>query len=216
LFLISHHNLPARTLARPRLTGLGCISIAIVLLAAIATPAVAQNSTVTEIYNSGIVSLGPDETLQLTIVNNNNVPDPALPPVPASAELCSIVAQFLDGSGTTLQKQEQTLQPGQNLSLSVSGQQTVQARVDVSPGTSSGFARAIADQCAVSTEILNTSSNEPVLFPGLRASRVPTSLQECKSQCSKDCSARCKKVAGCRSFCTDACKDDCESEFSGS
>src|SRR5271156_4077248 len=148
--------------------GCFCLSLAMVLSAArtsiAGTPSSDVSPSGTKIYTSGVLTLGADESLQLTIVNNSNVSDPALPPLSASEVSCTIVARFLDGNGNTLQQQQETLQPGQNFSLSVSGQQMVQAWVDVSPATSfRGFAGAIAaDQCVVSTEVLN-NSNVPVL-----------------------------------------------------
>jgi hypothetical protein len=152
---------------RGRVSGRWCLSLAVALIASSASSAGAQSVLFTEIYNSGVLNLGPDQTLQLTIVNNNNVSDPALPNLPASEEVCTVYAEFLDGNGNVLQKQQQTLPPGQNFSFSVNGPQTVQARVDITPGTSSGFASGIADQCVVSTEILNGSSSDAALFPPL-------------------------------------------------
>ena len=198
-----------------RRPGLWHLALMLASLAAIASPAYAQSSNFTEIYNSGLVTLGADETLQLTIVNNNNVADPALPNLSASAESCAFVAQFLDSSGNTLQKQQNTLQPGQNFSFSIGGHQTVQARINVSPGTASGFAAPIADQCAVSTEILNTSSNEPMLFPPVGRIRLGASLGQCKSQCKTDCRSRCGKNPACFDFCVEPCIDACVSDTFG-
>jgi hypothetical protein len=197
-----------------RRIGWSCFALAMVLSAAIASLAGAQSSTFgktyTKIYNSGVLSLGADESLQLTIVNNNNVSDPALLTLPASEESCTFVARFLDGNGNTLQEQQQTLQPGQNFSFSVSGQKTVQARVDVSPGTSSGFAGEIADQCVVSSEILN-SSNDPVLFPPpVNTLDLQVAPAACIDACRVDCRTACSRgdIQGC-SFCMDACIDRC-------
>ena len=215
MFSISQHNLFAETLARSRRTSFGVFSLAMFFLATIAVPARAQTSSFTEIYNSGVLTPGAGETLQLTIVNNNSVDDPALPSLSTSAESCTFIAQFLDGNGNTLQKQQQTLAPGQNFSFSITGHQTVQARVDLSPGTSSGLAGLIADQCVVSTEILNTSSNEPMLFPPVGRIRLGASLGQCKSQCKTDCRSRCGKNPACFDFCVEPCIDACVSDTFG-
>ena len=193
---------------RGRVSGWWCLSLALVLIASSASSAGAQSVLFTEIYNSGVLNLGPDQTLRLTIVNNNNVSDPALPNLPASEEACTVYAQFLDGNGNVLQKQQQTLQPGQNFSFSQSGQQTVQARVDVSPGTVSGFAAALADQCVVSTEILNTSSVDPLLFPPLSRGKIHPPRRDCNKSCDSDCDS-CKDVpANARVICK-VCSTSC-------
>ena len=199
-----------RTWLRHCITRCWHFSLAAVLFAAIASPAGAQTTNFTEIYNSGVLTLGADESLRLTIANNNNVSDPAVPTVPAGETSCIVLAQFLDGGGAVLQKEQQTLQPGQNFSLSVSGQQTVQARVDVSPGTSSGFARIIAAQCTVSNEIVNTESSDAARFPPLALSLVSGSPLQCRQQCRSDCSKRCQKTPGCFSLCLSPCQDECE------
>ena len=197
----------APALTRHPLSYWALVTLTILLGTVTAGPARAQTPGFTEIYNSGVLTLGPDQSLQLTIVNNNNVPDPALPDASAAVESCTVVAQFLDGNGNTLQKQQQqTLQPGQNLSLSQGGQSTIQARVDVSPGTASGFARAIADQCVVSDEILKTSSTDPVLFAPL----AKTHAQEGKKECISDCLKFCGEHRQIPTFlCLTTCKPNC-------
>jgi len=199
---------PNRNRIRRRGGGSWCLSMALALIAACASPVGAQSSNFTEIYNSGLLTLGPDETLQLNLVNNNNVSDPALPDLPPSRETCVYLAQFLDGTGNVLQKQQQTLQPGQNFSLSVSGQSPVQARVDLSPGTTSGFAPLVADQCVVSDAILKPPSNDPVLFPPLfrtlGAGVDPCSRAVCKSGCEPDCRTR-QCLEKCDAFCKRLC-----------
>ena len=187
------------------------LPLAMVFFAIVASPARAQTTTFTKIYNSGILTLGADESLQLTIVNNNNVADPALPDLPASEETCAYIAQFLDGNGNPLQKQQQTLQPGQNFSFSLSGPQTVQARVDITPGTSSGFAGGIADQCVVSTEILNGSSADAALFPPLFQSLAIPPLSRCEINCIRDCKIICSFGKKPADFCT-GCKKSCRSK----
>ena len=195
---------------RGRVNGWGCWSLALALIATFASSAGAQSVLLTEIYNSGVLNLGSNQTLQMTIVNNNNVSDPALPNLPASEEACTVYAQFLDGNGNVLQKQQQTLQPGQNFSISQSGQQTVQARVDVSPGTASGFAAALADQCVVSTEILNSSSAAD-LFAPLSRSTSPPPEKDCRRSCARDCAYLCKPIpTGVRRAC-EQCNQNCES-----
>ena len=183
-----------------------CWSLTLALLAYFASSASAQSVLFTEIYNSGVLTLGPDESLQLTIVNNNNVSDPALPTASTSVESCTVVAQFLDGNGNTLQKQQQTLQPGQSLALSQSGQSTIQARVDVSPGTASGFARAIADQCVVSDEILSTSSPDAVVMAPLTQTRTKEDKKTCVSDCAKFCRDN-PEIP--RYLCLTTCKPNC-------
>ena len=197
---------------RARLKGLRRSSIAIALLVGMASPARAQSPGFTEIYNSGLLTLGSDETLKVTIVNNNNVDDPAVPALTASAEACTFVAQLLDANASPLQKQQQTLQPGQNFSFSINGPQTVQARVDISPGTSSGFADLIAGQCVVSDEILNTASNDAVRVPPLSTSQVKEGELHCISGCGLDCSFRCRATKPhnpCIKACVEACGGRC-------
>jgi len=203
LFSISQHNLFAETLARSRRTSFGVFSLAMFFLATIAVPARAQTSSFTEIYNSGVLTPGAGETLQLTIVNNNSVDDPALPSLSTSAESCTFIAQFLDGNGNTLQKQQQTLAPGQNFSFSQNGPLTVQARVDISPGTASGFADPIANECVVSDEIVNTSSGDPILFPPLTSSEIKPSSKVCKEGCEDGCKQVCQRTIrrGCYKSC---------------
>jgi len=189
------------------------LALAMALVAAFASSASAQ-SVLTEIYNSGVLTLGTDESLQLTIVNNNNVSDPALPNLSNSAESCAFVAQFLDANGNTLQKQQQTLQPGQNFSFSQSGQTTVQARVDVSPGTSSGFGEGISSQCVVTSAVVNTSAADVVLFAPLSRTDIPPSSGDCKNACFNDCAYLCRPVptpSGVRAECG-KCRKACEAE----
>ena len=187
------------------------VAAAIALLAAISTSARAQTTGYTEIYNSGVLTLGSDESLRVTIVNNNNVSDPALPNLPASEEACACVALFLDGNGNVLQKEEQTLQPGQNFSFTQSGQPTVQARVDISPGTSSGFAAGVAHQCVVSTEIVNTASDDLLLFAPLSRSVSPSPENICERSCARDCAYLCRPIpSGVRRACGQ-CNRDCRS-----
>jgi hypothetical protein len=187
-------------------------SLSLVLLLALVSPARAQFRSFIEIYNSGVLTLGADQTLLVTIVNDNNVADPALPALSAPDEACSIVAQFLDGKGNVLQKQQQTLQPGQSVSFRQSGQQTVQARVDISPGTASGFASTIAGQCVVSDEILDGSSGDPILFPPLLNSRVEPPPDVCKPGCRDACFNTCHSRGGdrdCFGKCIEICGRRC-------
>ena len=186
------------------------IALAIALLITFPSFARAQTTNFTAIYNSGLLTLGPDETLRLTIVNDNNISDPALRNLPASAESCTVVAQFLDGNGSALQREQQTLQPGQNVSFSINGQQTVQARVDVSPGTNNGFAVRIAGQCVVSNEILNTASNDAVLIPPLSSSLVTGDRAKCRRACEPFCRPLCVSDLDCVSLCTAECKAGCD------
>ena len=198
---------------RPRTRTINSVwRIVLTIALAIALPSLAgaQTASFTEIYNSGLLALGTGETLQLTIANNNNVPDPAIPALPASEESCTFVAQFLDANASPLQKQQQTLQPGQNFSFSVSGPQTVQARVDVSPGTSSGFADLIAAQCPVSTEIMNSSSGDPVQFPLLSGIGLPTEPRLCRSNCAIDCRASANDDKGRFQRCLNSCYARCK------
>jgi hypothetical protein len=187
------------------------VALAIALFATLASAASAQfGSSFTEIYNSGVLTLGVGQSLQLTIVNNNNVADPALPNLPTSEESCTFVAQFLGANGNTLQKQQQTLTPGQSFSIVQSGQSTLQARVDVSPGTTSGFASGIASQCVVSTEILNGSSSDPVLFAPLFRSVSPQSPNDCQSKCFNDCAYLCRPIVGGVRRACGQCREKCE------
>jgi len=193
----------SHSLYRRRLPGVWRIAAAVSLLIAIASPARAQSSAFTQIYNSGVLTLGPDESLQVTIVNNNNVPDPAVPVLSTSDESCAYVARFLDANGNALQTQQQTLAPGQNFSFSQNGPQTVQARVDISPGTASGFADPIANECVVSDEIVNTSSGDPILFPPLTSSEIKPSSKVCKEGCEDGCKQVCQRTIrrGCYKSC---------------
>jgi hypothetical protein len=210
-------ELLAGTRIRRPLALLVSFFLAIAVCTAAGAPAFArrlgQTAPFTRVYNSGVLTLGADQTLQLTIVNNNNLSDPAVPSLPVPESSCSFVAQFLDASGNILQKQQQTLAPGQSVSLTVNGPQTVQSRVDVSSGTESGFGAIIADQCPVSNEIVNTSSNDPVLFPPLTSTSIPSFPEECRQACQKDCAPRCQHAAGCLKFCVDECEDGCKNEF---
>ena len=209
MFKILQRYSQATALTRHSLVRWGFVIFAIFLWAGMAAPARAQTPGFTEIYNSGLLNLGPDETLQLTIVNNNNVSDPALPTLPTSEESCAFVAQFLDANGNVLQKQQQTLQPGQNFSFSQSGQSSVQARVDITPGTASGFARPIADQCVVSDQILNTSSADADLFAPLSRTELRAGVDQCRRRfCEDDCKLSCRTRRcenNCMSFCARLC-----------
>ena len=209
MFKNLQQNSPAGSLTPHPLASWKFVTLAIVLWAGIAAPARAQTPGLTEIYNSGLLNLGPDQSLRLTIVNINNVSDPALPELPTSEESCAFVAQFLDANGNTLQKQQQTLQPGQNFSFSQSGQATVQARVDISPGTSSGFGKLIADQCVVSDQILNTSSADADLFAPLSRTVLGAGVDQCRRKfCEDDCKLSCRSrrcEENCLSFCARLC-----------
>ena len=196
-----------------RIKGWLPLSLATALIAAFASSAWAQ-SVLTEIYNSGVITLGADESLQLTIVNNNNVSDPALPNLSSAAESCTFVAQFLDANANPLQKQQQTLQPGQSFSFTQSGETNVQARVDVSPGTSSGFGEGISSQCVVTSAVVKTSSADLVLFAPLSRSDIPPSSGDCKQACFNDCAYLCRPVptpSGVRAECG-KCRKACEAE----
>ena len=199
----------SRTRAGHRFASWQVCSLAVLWFAALASPASAQMTGFTKIYNTGLLPAGSDEVSQqvvVSFVNNNNVPDPALPSLAASEEACTCVAQFLDANGNTLQKQRQTLQPGQNFSFSMGMNQAVQARVDISPGTTSGFAPIVTDQCAVSAEILDTSLNEPVAFPPLSSTRVAGPLGTCEDGCVQNCALRSKHDRG---ACLDLCRRGC-------
>ena len=209
MFKILQRNSPATALSRYPLIRGAFIALAILLCAGTGARANAQATGFTEIYSSGLLTLGPDESLQLTIVNNNNVSDPALPTLPTSEESCAFVAQFLDANGNVLQKQQQTLQPGQNFSFSQGGQSSVQARVDITPGTASGFARPIADQCVVSDQILNTSSADADLFAPLSRTELRAGVDQCRRRfCEDDCKLSCRTRRcenNCVSFCARLC-----------
>jgi hypothetical protein len=182
------------------------------LLIGFASPARTQYFGFTQFDNSGLLTLGRDESLQVTIVNNNGVSDPALPTLDPSDEVCEIVVQFLDGSGNVLQKQEQTLKPGENFSLSQGGQQTVQARVDVSVGSQSGFAPGIVEECVVSDEVLKTSTADPVLFAPMSKSTTLRSPDRCAGDCSHQCKSACSRSGAtrqCLRSCLTECKQRC-------
>jgi len=183
-----------------QLRALWCALPMVIIYAAVAAPGNAKTPSFIEIYNSGVLTLASDEALQLTIANDNNVSDPALPTIPDSqTRSCTFLAQFLDASGNVLQKQQQTLEPGQNFSVSQSGQQTLQARVDLWAETSSGSSRAIADQCVVFNEIVKSSTLEPVLFPPMLRSCVAGSPIACQKGCAGNptCLATCATTGPC-------------------
>ena len=195
-----------------RFAGWWGFAFGIAFSVAIASPAAAQSANYTRIVTTGLLSAGSDEVsaqvARLFISNINNVPDPALPPLAASEESCTCVAQFLDGNGNTLQKQQLTLQPGENFSISIGMNQAVQGRVDISPGTASGFGGLIADQCVVSSEIMD-ASNDPVLFPPLNSTRVLGASSTCQSGCLADCSDICKRGTSDRASCLNICRQSC-------